>query len=163
MFRKLNGLSNLPFVFHLDCHILSLPVIACHCLSLTVTDCHLLSYAANESRFTVWIRKDHSHRGLPFLMPIHTLSEAVDYPCLLVYSFVLIIWLIWGGPKKSKFCSRPARDVRFLAECSACLKQHIYSDFWHCKILTLFAVFHGDFWSINFQSCWKWIKIDSIW
>ena len=22
---------------------------------------------------------------------------------------------IWGGPKKSKFCSRPAGEVRFLA------------------------------------------------
>ena len=54
--------------------------------------------------------------------------------------------------KKSKSCSRPAREVRFLAWSSGCLKQHIYSDIRHCKILTFFAVFHGDFWSINFQS-----------
>ena len=48
---------------------------------------------------------------------------------------------IWGGPKKSKLCSRPAREVRFLAWCSACLKKHIYNDFRHCKILTFFVVY----------------------
>ena len=48
---------------------------------------------------------------------------------------------IWGGPKKSKSCSRPAREVRCLAWCSACLKKHIYSDIRHCKILTFFVVY----------------------
>ena len=49
--------------------------------------------------------------------------------------------LIWGGPKKSKSCSRPAREVRFFAWYSACLKKHIYSDIRPCKILTFFVVY----------------------
>ena len=49
--------------------------------------------------------------------------------------------VIWGGPKKSKSCSRPAREVRFLAWRSACLKKHIFSDIRHNKILTFFVVY----------------------
>ena len=65
--------------------------------------------------------------------------------------------------KKSVSRSRPHREVRFFAWCSACLKYYILSIFRYCKILTIFAVFHGKFWSEIFSSFQKWIKIGPTW
>ena len=50
--------------------------------------------------------------------------------------------------------------MRFFAWCSACLKYHISSIFKCCKILTIFAVFHGKFWSETFSS---FLKMDQNW
>ena len=57
-----------------------------------------------------------------------------------------------GKSKKSVSWSRLCREVRFFAWCSACLKYQILYIFRCCKILTIFAVFHGKFWSENFPS-----------
>ena len=62
----------------------------------------------------------------------------------------LDIWFLTGHSKKSVSWSRPRRKVRFLAWCSACLKKHIWSVFRHCKFLTIFAAFHGNFRKKNF-------------
>ena len=60
--------------------------------------------------------------------------------------------MIRGKSKKSAFWSRPLREVLFFAWCSACPKYHILSIFRCCKILTIFAVFHGKFWSEKISS-----------
>ena len=52
---------------------------------------------------------------------------------------------IRGKSKKSVSWSKPRREMRFFAWCSACLKYHILSIFRCCKILTIFAVFYGKF------------------
>jgi len=70
---------------------------------------------------------------------------------------------IRGKSKKSVSWSRPRREVRFFGWCSACLKHHILSILSCCKILTIFAVFHGKFRSEIFSSFEKWIKIGSTW
>jgi len=67
---------------------------------------------------------------------------------------------IRGKSKKSVSWSRPHREVRFFAWRSACLKYHISSIFKCCKILTIFAVFCGKFWSEKFSS---FLKMDQNW
>ena len=75
--------------------------------------------------------------------------------CQMVHGSVIPSFNDWceirGQSKKSVSWSRPYREVRFFAWCSACLKYHISSIFRCCKILTIFAVFCGKFWSEKFS------------